>query len=136
MRPKDPQLQALLEKVRIGIHDEEVESILQSKCQEEDLGKVDLNATVIICSKRTERAKFNALCLEMLEGQSMQYDAIDTDHNGMPLREADRKRLECETDQLPNSLHLKVGVRVVVRRNINVERGWVNGTIAQVVSLA
>ena len=134
--PKTLNCRPCLKKVRVGIHDKEVENILQSRCRAEDLGKVDLNATVIICSMRAECAKFNELCLEMLEGQSMQYDAIDTDHNGMPLRDADRKRLERESDRLPDSLHLKVGVRVVVRRNINVERGWVNGTIAQVVSLA
>ena len=28
-----------------------------------------------------------------------------------------------------------MGARVVVRRNINVDHGWVNGTIAQIVSL-
>ena len=135
VRAKDPQLQSLLEKIRVGVIDE-VESILQSRCQQEDVAKVDLNATVIICSKRAECTKFNELCLEMLEGNAMQYEAIDTDHNGMPLRDADRKRLERESDRLPDNLHLKVGARVVVRRNICVERGWVNGTIAQVVSLA
>ena len=33
-------------------------------------------------------------------------------------------------------IHLKVGARVIVRCNINIERVWGNGTIAQVVSLA
>ena len=123
-------MQTLLEKVRIGVYDEVVESILQSRCQQEDIAKVDLNATVIICSKKAECFKFNELCLEMLEGNGIQYEAIDTDHNGMPLRDADRKRLERESDRLPDTLHLKMGARVVVRRNINVEHRWVNGTIA------
>ena len=72
----------------------------------------------------------------MLEGSGMHYEAVDTDHNGMPLRASDKKRLERVSDRLPDELHLKVGARVVLRRNVNIERGWVNGTIAQVVSLA
>ena len=64
------------------------------------------------------------------------YEAIDTDRNGMPLRDADKKRLRHESDLLSDILHLKVGMRLIVRRNINIELGWVNGTIAQVVPLA
>ena len=135
-RAKDPQLQSLLEKVRVGVYDEEVESILCSRCEKEDIAKVDLNATVIICSKREECRHFNTVCLELLEGSGMHYEAVDTDHNGMPLRASDEKRLERVSDRLPDKLHLKVGARVVLRRNVNIERGWVNGTIAQVVSLA
>ena len=76
------------------MHDEEVERILRSRCKTEDIAKVDLNATVIICSKRSECEKFNAMCLGMLHGNSMHYEAINTDHNGMPLRPTDKKRLE------------------------------------------
>ena len=64
------------------------------------------------------------------------YEAIDRDHNGMPFWDADKKRLCHESDLLPDILHLKVGVRVIVWCNINIEHVWVNGTIAQVVSLA
>ena len=74
--------------------------------------------------------------MEMLEGNGMHYEAIDMDHNGMPLRTSDQKRLEHTSDRLPDEFHLKVGARVVLRCNVNIERGWVNGTIAQIVSLA
>ena len=84
-RAKDPQLQLLLDKVIVGVYDKEVEHILCSRCENVDIAKVDLNATVIICSKREECKHFNTVCLEMLEGNGMHYEAIDTDHNGMPL---------------------------------------------------
>ena len=42
------------------------------------------------------------------------YEAIDMDHNGMPLRDTNKKRLRHESDLLPDILHLKVGVRVIV----------------------
>ena len=54
----------------------------------------------------------------------------------MPLRASDEKRLERVPDRLPDELHLKVGARVVLWCNVNIERSWVNGTIAQVVCLA
>ena len=70
---KDPQLQSPLEKVRFGVLDEEVEQILRSRCEAEDIAKVDLNATVIICCKRDECKKFNTHCMELLEGTGMHY---------------------------------------------------------------
>ena len=91
------------------MYDEEVEHILCSRCEKEDVAKVDLNATVIICSKREECRHFNTVCLEMLEGSGMHYEAVDTDHNGMPLRASDKKRLERVSDRLSDELHLKVG---------------------------
>ena len=42
------------------------------------------------------------------------YEAIDTDCNGMPLQDADKKRLCHESDLLLDVLHLKVGVSVIV----------------------
>ena len=42
------------------------------------------------------------------EGNGMQYEAVDTDQNRMPLQDADRKRLERDSDQLSDTLHLKV----------------------------
>ena len=117
------------------VYVEEVGHILYSRFEKEDITKVDLNATVIICSKREECRHFNTVCLEMLEGSGMYYETVDTDHNRMPLRASDKK-LERVCDRLPDELHLKVGARVVLRRNVNIECGWMNGTIAQVVSLA
>ena len=38
-------------------------------------------------------------------------------------------------ERLPDKLILKVGARVVLRCNINIDGGWVNGTLAVVTSL-
>ena len=61
MWAKDPQLESLLE-VRVGVIDKEVESILQSRCQQENAAKIDLSATVIISSKRAQCTKFKLIC--------------------------------------------------------------------------
>ena len=63
------------------------------------------------------------------------YEALDTDHHGHQLREADKQTVLKYRERLPEKLVLKVGARVVLRRNINIEGGWVNGTLAVVISL-
>ena len=63
------------------------------------------------------------------------YEALDTDHHGHPLREADKQTILRFRERLPDKLVLKVGARVVLRRNMNIEGGWVNGTLAVVTSL-
>ena len=62
-------------------------------------------------------------------------EAFDTDRHGHPLREADKETVLKYHERLPDKLVLKVGACVVLRRNINIERGWVNGTLAVVTSL-
>ena len=65
----------------------------------------------------------------------MVYEALDTDHQGHPLREADFERLKRCREKLPDKLILKVGARVVLRRNLDIAGGWVNGTLAVVTHL-
>ena len=56
-------------------------------------------------------------------------EAIDTDHNGHPLRKADNMRLQRCRDKVPDCLNLMIGARVILHRNINIGSGWVNGTL-------
>ena len=52
---------------------------------------------------------------------------IDTDHHGHPLREADFERIRRNREKLPDKLVLKVGARVVLRRNLNIEEFFESG---------
>ena len=51
------------------------------------------------------------------------YQALDTDYHGHPLREADKQTVLKYSERLPNTLVLKVGARVALRRNINIDGG-------------
>ena len=51
-------------------------------------------------------------------------------HYALPTMSASVDR-EC----LPDKLTLKLGARVILRRNINVDGGWVNSTLASVVAM-
>ena len=133
---KNPQFQALLEKIKLGEHDEEVDSILYSHCEAWRYRQSWAQCYSHHLLKAAECNIFNTLCLEMLKGNSVHYKAIDTDHNGIPLRSSDMKWEEHISDRLPDELHLKVRARVVLHHNVSIECVPVNGTMAQVVSLA
>ena len=109
--------------------------MLKSRVQPCNINDIELDRTVIICSTRAECDVINEECLERLDGNPVSYEAVDTDHNGHPLREADNRRLQHYREKLPDCLTLKIGARVILRRNINISSGWVNGTLAVVVSM-
>ena len=131
----DLQLTSILTKIRMGICDKEVLDVLQTRLQSHDIATVDLDKAVVICSTVAECNEINSQCLERLQGNAVSYEACDTDHNGHDLRKADHERLQHCKNRLPDTLLLKVGARVVLRRNIDIDSGWVNGTLAVVTTL-
>ena len=134
-RSQDPVLTRVLTKVRIGVCDKEVTDILRGLVQPWNLDNIQLDRTVVICSTRKECDEVNDLCINRIDGNESVYEALDTDHHGHPLREADKQTVSKYRERLPDKLVLKVGARVILRRNINIDGGWVNGTLAVVTSL-
>jgi hypothetical protein len=86
----------------------------------------------VICSTRDE---VNDICINRTDGKEGVYEALDTDHHGHPLRQADKQTVLKYRERLCDKLVLKVGARVVLRRNIYIDGGWVNGTPPIVASL-
>ena len=135
VRAKDATLSSILLKIRDGICDDQVASVLQSRIKSVDVKSVDLTRTVIICSRRNEVETINNECLKLIDGEEHQFEATDTDSNGQPLREIDQIRLQHINTRLPDAITLKAGCRIVLRRNLNISNGWVNGTLCEVRSL-
>ena len=135
VRAKDATLSSILLKIRNGICDEQVSSVLKGRLTHMDMSSIDLNRTVIICSTRDEVDAINSECLKRIHGNEHTFVAIDTDSNGQPLRDADKKRLQHINTRLPDTIALKEGCRIVIRRNLNISQGWVNGTLCEVLSL-
>ena len=135
VRAKDPTLSAALLKIREGIIDDEVASLLKSRLRHIDIASVDLTRTVIICSRRKEVDVINAECLSYIDGTVHEYVAIDTDTNGQPLREADKQQLTRNTMRMPDKITLKEGCRIVLRRNLQISEGWVNGAMCEVLAM-
>ena len=135
VRSKDPELSAILSEIRMGKCDETVCSVLKSRLRNVDIDAVDLTRTVIICSKRKEVDLINEECLKRIDGDTHEYKAIDTDSNGQPLREADKQRLQRTPMRLPDTITLKRGCRIVLRRNLQIPQGWVNGALCEVLDI-
>ena len=68
-------------------------------------------------------------------GSEYKLEATDTDSNGQPLREGDHKRLQHIQTRLPDEIIIKLGCRIVLRRNLNITEGWINGTLCEVLSV-
>ena len=134
-RCQDPVLSGVLNKVRMGVCDQQVTDVLTSVLQPANVDSLELDRTVVICSTRKECNEVNDMCINRMDGNESVYEAVDTDHHGHPLRQADRETVRKYRERLPDALVLKVGARVVLRRNLNIEGGWVNGTLAVVTSM-
>ena len=110
-----------------------MESVLKNRLEKVDVASVDLTKTVIICSRCMEVDNINEQCLQLISGKEYKLEATDTDSNGQPLRESDCKRLQHMQTRLPDEIILKEGCRIVLRRNLNISEGWVNGTLYEVL---
>ena len=126
----------LLTTIQEGICDSHATSqILKTRLQKQDINTVYLDKTVIICSTRAECGKINDQCVERISGVMCEYEANDSDNHGNGLRAADQQRIQHNPECLPDKLQLKVGARVILRRNMDIDAGWVNGTLAVVTAL-
>ena len=128
-------LSSILLKIKEGICDDHVESVLKSRLEKVHIASIDLTKTVIICSRRKEVDAINEQCLQLISGHEYKLEATDTDSNGQPLREGDHKRLQHIQTRLPDEIIIKLGCRIVLRRNLNITEGWVNGTLCEVLSV-
>ena len=120
-------------KMRMDVCDEEVVDVLNNLLQPPDVDNIGLDRT-IICSTRRKCDDINDECIKNV-GEVSEYEAPGTDDHGHPLREADGERIQRYRERLPDKLELKVSAWVMPRRNMHVEGGWVNGTLAVVTSM-
>ena len=140
-RQNDEAFQSILSTVRMGRTTPEIDSVLRSRV----LPNIEINniniddaGAAIICSLRKERDAWNKIFLNRLDNGESEYtfEAEDTDATGNPLPEKDKRRIRWfHRERLEDSLTLKVGARVVLCKNIDTEHGWLNGTLAKVVSI-
>ena len=75
----------------MGECDQEVNKVLRDRVKPRDVESLELDRTVVICSTRSECEEINDLCIKRMDGTETIYEAIDTDHHGHPLREADKQ---------------------------------------------
>jgi len=136
-RQKDPRLMQILNEVRFGYISEPSEELLKSRIiSDNDIQKLDPHDTTIIVSTRDERDKWNGIMLNKVEGEEYVFEAQDTDSTGKPLSDVEKERLKkYHRERLPDKLILKIGAKVLLTKNLDVENGWTNGTMATVIAI-
>ena len=136
-RQDNVEFQSLLSDVRMGVLTEEGNKILQQRLMKDiDSDNIDIDNAAIICSLRKERDSWNSLFLDTLDTPAVTFEALDTDANGKELSNPDKLRIKkYHRERMEDSLTLKVGARVVVTKNLDIEHGWINGTLGIVTNI-
>ena len=155
----DPRFAKLLLDVRVGFIEEEDERWLLGKCafkftqvKEEDRRKEiakfihsemieNRNYTILVPTNSTA-TKLNQAMLEILPAKVYSFIAIDQLFGNKPNFDENLKKRVAKLDSDPRQtaglesvLHIKIGCKVMLRRNLDVSKGLCNGSIGIVKSL-
>lgn len=111
----------MLSRIRIGKHTkDDIETLNSRLISEETLKSIEddgIRPTILFC-KRVDVERYNMKELSKLEGEEFIFNAIDTD----------KKYKRIFDDIIPSKVILKVGCQVMLKSNLNVDKGLVNGT--------
>ena len=123
MRQTDKEFIKLLQRIRVGKCDESTQRQIINTLKN-DFGGKDLFPTRLF-THRSDVDALNNREINKLEGDSMVYEAQDSDQKFALILDN-----MCPTIR---KLELKVGAQVMLNRNIDVNRGLVNGLNGKVV---
>ena len=129
----DTQLTSILSKVRLGICDKEVLDVLHTRLQSRDVASVDLDKIYVQLLQSAVKLMHCAWRDYTTMLLVMKPMILIT----MVITSVRQTMRDCSIikDRLPDTLVLKVGARVVLHKNIDIDSDWVNGALAVVTAL-
>lgn len=137
-RYSDPEFFQMLLRIRVGEQTEDDYKIIRNRVRankrmqdilsslsNEKAGEI-IKPTMFF-SKRIDVDAYNTMELEKLPGESVEFIAFDRFEikRGAPIREEYIKILD---DSVPRSIFFKVGAQVMLKTNLDVNGGLVNGS--------
>ena len=124
-RQKDPIFQDMLNEIRLGSVSDETDRLLKSRLNL-DFSKKLIQPTKIFTRKAMVDA-INSTALNNIVGESITYKAITKSSVKMTdSLKAAIIRMD-ENSPYVNELELKIGAQVMLKTNLNIEEGLVNG---------
>ena len=126
-RQKDPVFQNMLNEIRIGYVSNKTDALLKSRIGL-DFSKEEIQPTKIF-TRRDMVDAVNKSAFDALDGQVFTYTVSTKCKGKIKITEPMKKaidKLDANTAYVPELL-LKVGAQVILKININVEAGLVNG---------
>jgi len=132
-RQKDPIFQNMLNEIRQGVVSDETDRLLRSRLGL-DFSKEEVQPTKVF-AQRNMVDSINKYSLDALENEIFTY-TVTTKKGKLTLTEPMQKAIEkMDTNAgYVNNLILKVGAQVMLKINLNVDLGLVNGRIGIVKS--
>ena len=134
----DYEFISLLNKIRVGAVDDAVEKLLKSRF----VAKNDLfypKHDVRMFAENCPVIDYNELMLNEIDGQTISLSAIDDIPHEVQLSdkqlETIRTRTTGDTGNLASVLKLKIGAKVMLTCNINIENGLVNGLVRRAMRI-
>ena len=134
----DPKLAKILQRIRRHRGGKDfpfpldIERYFKSRITKiNDQYVVDNNVSIIVATVKQVN-EFNHRLLNLVKEKEFVFPAIDTDIHGNPLSELQKKRLMTKDEKMEDVLKIKKNSLVIIRRNINITAGLVNGRILKV----
>ena len=130
VRQKDLAFVNALNKVRLGVVDDEVDDLFKSRSVDED-DVVPSRDNVIIAPLKVLVDKWNDKALEaQVDEEEHVFYAEDFDELHEEISDSLKRQLFRIPSRYRDELVVKRGCRIIVRRNIDLEKGICNGTLA------
>src|ERR1700712_4584762 len=118
----------ILQSIRMGVVTKEAEEALRGRVIDRlDYKDLVEKRTTIVFSTRRACDEMNQQILDNIEGEEHVFTAIDTSMGNTQLSEVQKLRLEGKPEKFRTVIRLKVNATVVLRRNLDVAAGQVNG---------
>ena len=137
-RQSDPEFIALLNRMRLGeISDDDWTALQGRVLKPGQLADLDLENGAILYPRRAGKDVYNLATLNNMPGELFTSFARDVDAVGNPVSQSTKLFMNNMFKKgllPPETLHLKVGAKVMLLRNFNVRHGWVNGALCIVES--
>ena len=137
-KQEDHEFIALLNKIRVGIVDEEVERLLRSRFVTKGSQSYPKHALHMFAENHPV-VDYNELMLNQVDGKIVLIIAIDEVPHEVQLSDnqidAIRTRKIGEMGNLEGILKIKIGAQVMLTSNVNIEDRLVNGLVGTVMKV-
>ena len=123
----------ILNRIRIGEHTEDDLNALEIRVRPE--GHPDLKGALVIACKHVDVNRHNTICLSELKTELITTKSVNSHANLKNFKpKIDKKKLTVGTTSYLETLYLKVGARVMLTINLDVNDGLANGSLGTLMA--
>ena len=131
---EDGHFADIMNRIRVGKHTEDDLNVLEERVRPENHS--DLKEALVIACKHKDVHKHNELCLDQIENDLFTIKAVNTHPNIVNYKpKIEKRKLTVGNTPYLETLHVKVGCRVMLTVNLDVNDGLCNGSIGTIEAI-